>query len=216
MVKASFRINISEHEPRKGTETFSDAELMCHGRDQISEHEPRKGTETCRVARHGGKLKPHFRTRTPKGDGNPRRAFDEHIQVFGISEHEPRKGTETIPLDAIRVPVAISEHEPRKGTETRLVEIRVVKVPVISEHEPRKGTETMIKNLYHSSRRLFQNTNPERGRKLWARREYRRVYPNFRTRTPKGDGNVIIGQASINPRLISEHEPRKGTETMLF
>ena len=36
---------------------------------------------------------------------------------------------------------------------------------------------------------------------------------NFRTRTPKGDGNVRVHHEVHIERLISEHEPRKGTET---
>ena len=61
---------ISEHEPRKGTETRipqSDNTSIPH----ISEHEPRKGTETLK----------RFRC-IP-------------LLLDLISEHEPRKGTET-------------------------------------------------------------------------------------------------------------------------
>ena len=60
---------ISEHEPRKGTETASLSALRENG-NGISEHEPRKGTETS--------------------------ASDlQASSFFAISEHEPRKGTET-------------------------------------------------------------------------------------------------------------------------
>ena len=60
----------------------------------ISEHEPRKGTETF-LCLASPITPPHFRTRTPKGDGNVV-AFGGRILGDGISEHEPRKGTETV------------------------------------------------------------------------------------------------------------------------
>ena len=85
----------------------------------------------------------------------------------------------------------------------------------------------------------FQNTNPERGRKRAVDHAIAHVdADNFRTRTPKGDGNVrpsdLLLRAfefqntnpergrkrnetrldePLDPLLISEHEPRKGTET---
>ena len=60
---------------------------------------------------------------------------------------------------------------------------------LISEHEPRKGTETYV-NIPFGRIFTFQNTNPERGRKQHGAI----LIPssgltNFRTRTPKGDGN---------------------------
>ena len=59
---------ISEHEPRKGTETEDTLEVDYQS-FIISEHEPRKGTETKNTERIED-LIDYFRTRTPKGDGN--------------------------------------------------------------------------------------------------------------------------------------------------
>ena len=84
---------ISEHEPRKGTETVM-TDRRSPWPKYISEHELRKGTETrCR-----------------------RSCYDA---AFLISEHEPRKGTETGEKKSRILPrcAGISEHEPRKGTE---------------------------------------------------------------------------------------------------
>ena len=61
---------ISEHEPRKGTETIQQLIENLNQFLIISEHEPRKGTET-------------------------NLGFDHRIRIDTISEHEPRKGTET-------------------------------------------------------------------------------------------------------------------------
>ena len=83
----------------------------------ISEHEPRKGTET-RLVPPWGIKDIHFRTRTPKGDGNCEEPADWQVGRV-ISEHEPRKGTETANIDKLTIKEEfISEHEPRKGTET--------------------------------------------------------------------------------------------------
>ena len=61
---------ISEHEPRKGTETLPWHNRLIAAAAKISEHEPRKGTETTAGAM------PTSRSAQ-------------------ISEHDPRKGTET-------------------------------------------------------------------------------------------------------------------------
>ena len=132
-----------------------------------------------------------FRTRTPKGDGNKRRIKDLRKANRDISEHEPRKGTETIGCHTINKSLhSISEHEPRKGTETR---------------EPCMRTTPRC--------HAFQNTNPERGRKLYWYSNQRPTSIHFRTRTPKGDGNDFCLRRLAPAVLISEHEPRKGTET---
>ena len=62
---------------------------------------------------------------------------------------------------------------------------------------------------------IFQNTNPERGRNQACDQVGGTLRNfNFRTRTPKGDGNLLL-DLGIRPGIvnISEHEPRKGTET---
>ena len=84
----------------------------------------------------------------------------------------------------------------------------------------------------------FQNVNPERGRKLFSWYPYWATHTgNFRTWTPKGDGNrtekvsssIPSAFQNVNPergrklrckilvplaaKNISEREPRKGTET---
>ena len=133
---------ISEHEPRKGTETMLSLVLL-NADELISEHEPRKGTETLSGSGSIYQQVVNFRTRTPKGDGNPcARHFNIRLEV-------------------------ISEHEPRKGTETTAEEIERYCPTIISEHEPRKGTETWTASNPSVVTVTFQNTNPERGRKQY-------------------------------------------------
>ena len=130
----------------------------------ISEHEPRKGTETPSEIRPCTSWE-NFRTRTPKGDGNTT-MMRRIATSYDISEHEPRKGTETPQTcNESTKRVLISEHEPRKGTETLPTCRLSVLHARISEHEPRKGTETFsAAALIASFASLFQNVNPERGR----------------------------------------------------
>ena len=59
----------------------------------------------------------------------------------------------------------ISEREPRKGTETITNRLGPDMSYEISEREPRKGTETWKNHFFSFFVSLFQNVNPERGRK---------------------------------------------------
>ena len=160
----------------------------------ISEHEPRKGTETgCEEPIVQGRLLLHFRTRTPKGDGNSCHPL-RLVRTFGEFQNtNPERGRKPRDLAAIKDgDPRISEHEPRKGTETCWPH-STSRSPLrsISEHEPRKGTETSDSFLVSFKiYTKFQNTNPERGRKLLAAFLYMLACTDyFRTRTPKGDGN---------------------------
>ena len=61
--------NISEREPRKGTETFFLYAVQPRNVERISEREPRKGTETRSFYIPLRLIPSYFRTQTPKGDG---------------------------------------------------------------------------------------------------------------------------------------------------
>ena len=115
----------------------------------------------------------HFRTRTPKGDGNARRSRDSLRSTY-ISEHEPRKGTETALRRVICSPRSYFRTRTPKGDGNHFYDEERARMERISEHEPRKGTETSISAGLSTSRIKFQNTNPERGRKL--NRRDRRCY----------------------------------------
>ena len=134
----------------------------------------------------------HFRTRTPKGDGNHRTSvhLTKPAQPFQNTNPErgrkldmcevktservafqntnPERGRKPYlhPL-SINAHEIISEHEPRKGTETWGNRNEYFCHVKISEHEPRKGTETpKLIGAFVRKFLIFQNTNPERGRKL--------------------------------------------------
>ena len=105
---------------------------------------------------------------------------------------------------------------------------------------PKGDGNTLFRACNLKEQRRFQNTNPERGRKLLGLLmvflcpvafHFRTRTPkgdgnfassdviaasclHFRTRTPKGDGNARLLARMNWKDLISEHEPRKGTETI--
>ena len=109
---------------------------------RISEHEPRKGTET----KYAGTVRldaTEFQNTNPERGRKLCRAGNRRNCRL-ISEHEPRKGTETkSTIVKVFQYSAISEHEPRKGTETQELAMASRDRRGISEHEPRKGTETV-------------------------------------------------------------------------
>ena len=159
----------------------------------ISEHKPRKGTETARVAASSYLSISYFRTQTPKGDGNLISATGLHSRYAHISEHKPRKGTET--QQNLRFPLPNTCQ--------------------FQNTNPERGRKLPAVLLTAWPDDIFQNTNPERGRKLNKTCDFLfRTLANFRTQTPKGDGNAnIIANLSHVCHVISEHKPRKGTET---
>ena len=136
----------------------------------------------------------YFRTRTPNGDGNEKAPHRKPAVHAVFQNTNPERGRKLIAIPPIHLSTSLQ----------------------------------------------FQNTNPERGRKRRATRRKRHSrHLNFRTRTPKGDGNLARYDANMrsarhfrtrtpkgdgNARFaarylslaaaaISEHEPRKGTET---
>ena len=187
------RCRISNHKPRKGTETAPVRAFpflpYC-----ISNHKPRKGTETpCKLSPLPRRQSSHFKPQTPQGDGNYLQDDASNLQFCCISNHKPRKGTETQKLPHLfSRTLGISNHKPRKGTETGCTCIPC-----------------------HGWQDSFQTTNPARGRKLLILFSLTvKVQPNFKPQTPQGDGNprdYIDVFAQV--KCISNHKPRKGTET---
>ena len=160
----------------------------------------------------------HFKTRTPKGDGNAVTHSNYFFIANVISKREPRKGTETNQKELVEVMYkeVISKREPRKGTETSSLRRTTNSSTTssfqnanpergrklrntmfrprfnrISKREPRKGTETTsTRGIFAEREPAFQNANPERGRKRSKSFAPKHLnICNFKTRTPKGDGN---------------------------
>ena len=88
-------VDISEREPRKGTETADHASQSCAA-SSISEREPRKGTETMESSRRMSCQRWKFQNVNPER-GRKLCGSDIKVGDLVISEREPRKGTETTP-----------------------------------------------------------------------------------------------------------------------
>ena len=87
----------------------------------ISNHKPRKGTETEIVITMNMREWRHFKPQTPQGDGNQQESR-LYAYMRRISNHKPRKGTETAYCSTLaRRAFRISNHKPRKGTETAVI-----------------------------------------------------------------------------------------------
>ena len=109
----------------------------------------------------------NFRTRTPKGDGNERSSTSLTIRpIINFRTRTPKGdgNANTCPA-SLRTPLPISEHEPRKGTET------LHHQPLSREWKRNfrtrtpKGDGNMYRRIRYGDPIIFQNTNPERGRK---------------------------------------------------
>ena len=200
---------------------------------------PERGRKRARTFAQHSSPTCNFRTRTPKGDGNPARVRQGTQGAHHFRTRTPKgDGNTTPPRDNGASGRAFQNTNPERGRKLAgILSLKAVSL-------------------------LFQNTNPERGRKLPRLCSHNVRKPNFRTRTPKGDGNdpnpLTLSQAeesdfrtrtpkgdgnlsvmpissmsssfqNTNPERgrklvrilddvnlfcpISEHEPRKGTET---
>ena len=164
--------------------------------------------------------------------------------TFIVSNHKPRKGTETRCRPYRHLPLRlVSNHKPRKGTETAWPAEEDESVRGVSNHKPRKGTETLppfpLSALATSRFKsqtpqgdgnppllvvdiaelvLFQITNPARGRK--RDKQGRESYYHLRqfqiTNPARGRKQVAAEMECRVLTLVSNHKPRKGTETSAF
>ena len=129
---------------------------------------------------------------------NPERGRKPHIGIKDLIVTDPNFRTQTPKGDGNYTAPIITTNTLRR----------------ISEHKPRKGTETVHRTCPLGGRGLrFQNTNPERGRKLIPARADSNSDSKFQNTNPER-GRKRNTCLSINRNLfISEHKPRKGTET---
>ena len=136
-----------------------------------------------------------FRTRTPKGDGNFFTVRLSQPRVFSFQNTNPERGRKR------RKICDIIKAQSKKFQNTN---------PERGRKRGRQGSYP-VGNL-----REFQNTNPGRGRKQLNFVQVHVTYPLFQNTNP-GRGRKFDARFELCGRdsPISEHEPRKGTETFL-
>ncbi len=205
---------VSNHKPRKGTETkiFLPKE---DSSDFVSNHKPRKGTETTQSLPAMISVYIMFQIT------NPARGRKHYSFVYWgkllyiVSNHKPRKGTETCHSGEHPFHIEeVSNHKPRKGTETFYNLADISEHLNVSNHKPRKGTETTC--LRYLSTRVcveFQITNPARGRKRPPFSTTLRLPFVSNHKPRKGTETPLLHSMRRVPRRVSNHKPRKGTET---
>ena len=160
---------ISEHEPRKGTETLEVLHFLQYG-SNFRTRTPKGDGNGCRLFVLGGVCS-HFRTRTPKGDGNVAKIAAFQYLSQSISEHEPRKGTETPPpMSLRRCRRGFQNTNPERGRKRSLVgRARKSASSPFQNTNPERGRKPCSGRRFATRKTLFQNTNPERGRKPVSR-----------------------------------------------
>ncbi|KAX33504.1 hypothetical protein AN42_02910 [Mycobacterium tuberculosis M1009] len=183
----------SDPKPREGTETRGlwpkGADFACSRQTQ----NPERGRKRGWWASWRWGLSQVVRPKTPRGDGNLRRASTRGCRLRWSSDPKPREGTETRRHGAFRLLSGSRQTQnPERG------------------RKPISGTATLREDT--PSR---QTQNPERGRKLAARHGTAGVArgssdpkPREGTETHIGDGDAARGHAES-----SDPKPREGTET---
>ena len=158
---------ISNHKPRKGTETVNIDFDICVFRN-ILNYKPRKGTETPSQSTGTAQSHSNFKLQTPQGDGNSPKTMDFPALFLSYFKLQTPQGDGNLILIILFTwpSTTISNHKPRKGTETSRYKavfggfsphfkpqtpqgdgnskyaIFLSRSEPISNHKPRKGTET--------------------------------------------------------------------------
>ena len=161
----------------------------------VSNHKPRKGTETSLRRTFFGQKMILFQITNPargrKLKGDVKRV--ENVEV-AVSNHKPRKGTETFSA--------------RASSSARSIRFK-------SQTPQGDGNHSRLNSLNSLRRHKFQITNPARGRK--RDKQGRESYYHLRqfqiTNPARGRKQVAAEMECRVLTLVSNHKPRKGTET---
>ena len=210
----------------------------------VSNHKPRKGTETIlRPRSFSFFISSCFKSQTPQGDGNAILDCTLDVGAQLVSNHKPRKGTETLswPRSFSFFISSCFKSQTPQGDGNKLVRcpVRQKFGEGFKSQTPQGDGNGQFHFCFLLFGCLFQITNPARGRKpLEIAVRQCHVAKRFKSQTPQGDGNNIsraLHQSSTgfqitNPArgrkrylpflfqllqlLVSNHKPRKGTETL--
>ncbi|CLP68840.1 Uncharacterised protein [Mycobacterium tuberculosis] len=209
----------SDPKPREGTETF----CLMLGRQLLtksSDPKPREGTETRKRRASSDRLLV-VRPKTPRGDGNLRRASTRGCRLRWSSDPKPREGTETgqrstPALVDFRV---VRPKTPRgDGNQVSNGGGNLAATGRSSDPKPREGTETWD-ICCPPGEMLSEVVRPKtpRGDGNFVDHHCHSLSPRVvRPKTPRGDGNLRQPfRCDADGRLgSSDPKPREGTETL--
>ena len=160
---------------------------------------------------------PNFRTQTPKGDGNDL-AWLVFVSYRAYFRTQTPKGDGNATSSGMIATAdgLFQNTNPERGRKLKVISGSMICKSHFRTQTPKGDGNMSQKECSDTQNHEFQNTNPERGRK----RNSRSLVPsgkisNFRTQTPKGDRNIVyLTSVTLLSVIISEHKPRKGTETL--
>ena len=117
-------------------------------------------------------------------------------------------------LDTFEFYFKFQNTNPERGRKRQLLNGPMSLKVKFQNTNPERGRKQCKEEVRKESKApLFQNTNPERGRKLGTYDEGEWV-PVFQNTNPERGRKRPAPRDPHPPSWISEHEPRKGTETL--
>ena len=256
---------ISNHKPRKGTETIQQERTDKRLPERFQTTNPARGRkqdiqrkeyadgerrfQTTNPARGRKRISrtaytplyTNFKPQTPQGDGNFQ-LLDEARQ-FDRLDFKPQTpqgdGNSPSPQQNVNAQILFQTTNPARGRKPVVpIMLRHLSKGYFKPQTPQGDGNTTFAVIFNRRNERFQTTNPARGRKLPPTSSTTGFGTNFKPQTPQGDGNLpslsVISIPSsrfqtTNPargrklfyrdlhcfsfQAISNHKPRKGTET---
>ena len=160
----------------------------------VSNHKPRKGTETRFSIARSMSARSSFQITNP---ARGRKLFHGlghfHFLFPPVSNHKPRKGTETNWLDAQfgRNSAKVSNHKPRKGTETvNFIFVSSFLAVCFKSQTPQGDGNRLRSRCDSATSRSVSNHKPRKGTETTSAAPSINRQRGFKSQTPQGDGNV--------------------------
>ena len=192
--KPSRAIAISNHKPRKGTETGFCHFVFLLCRVLISNHKPRKGTETRPVLDASLDRPREFQTTNPARGRKLPKGIDDVSRSISLEFQttNPARGRK-LPQDnglPCPFPFLFQTTNPARGRKLDLD--HTLHLALDDDFKPQTPQGDGNFKVQSRFRRLlppFQTTNPARGRKLEVCDFPFALRAHFKPQTPQGDGN---------------------------
>ena len=184
----------------------------------VSNHKPRKGTETILFSAKFARIYDEFQITNPargrKQDLRDRlRRSSEQFQITN-----PARGRKLRQLfrDSARLLCCFKSQTPQGDGNETVEECFGSLVAQFQITNPARGRKQMGKHCINQSDHHVSNHKPRKGTATPApARRACRCRGRFKSQTPQGDGNLrLMTRVDLCARQVSNHKPRKGTETL--
>ena len=181
----------------------------------VSNHKPRKGTETNHFLHRISLRFSRFKSQTPQGDGNVTIKVVIRYANSSFKSQTPQGDGNFCRVGKFLVVRVVSNHKPRKGTETLNANfLSVFTMTRFKSQTPQGDGNQKNKEDSIFPERSFKSQTPQGDGNLYAFEDVMLDSKCFKSQTPQGDGNFSISAFVTSSLLeVSNHKPRKGTET---